>query len=171
MHNKESYYRTALIAVLSLLSFVGVMMEVRSPVSVSPVKVIDPLLLFWGKEVSKVEKTVGGWLDILHYWNAWDKERLRLIKERDGLLVKLNAAKAALIENNELRRLLRLKREIPYPVVPVDLICKGGTPWSPTFLVDKGSKDGIGRGMAVVSPYGVWGWWLPTRPIPAGFLE
>ncbi len=164
MPNKERYYRVALIAVLSLVSFSGVMMDVRSPLSLGPVKVVDPLLLFWGRQMAKLERTIGGAFDIVRYWEAWEEERTRLIKERDDLLIKLNASKASIRENRELRKLLKLKRELPYPVVPVTLICKGGTPWSPTFMVDKGSSDGVRKGMAVVSPYGVMGIVVATTP-------
>ena len=165
MHNKkETFYRVALVAVLSLLSFVGVAMEVRSPVSVSPVAVLEPVFLFWGKEVAKVEKQMGGLFQVVRYWGRWEAERARLERERDELLVKLHSAQEALRENRELKRLLSLKRSLPYPAISVNLICKGGTVWSPTFTVDKGEREGVRRGMAVVTPYGVMGVVVATTP-------
>ncbi len=164
MNNKESYYRMALVAVLSLLSFVGVAMEIRSPLSISPVKVVEPVFLFWGKQMNKVEEKVEGAFQVVHYWENWEQERERLVKERDELLVKLRSAQAAIRENRELKKLLSLKRNLPYPSIPVTMICKDGTPWSPTFMVDKGEKEGVRRGMAVVTPYGVMGVVISTTP-------
>ncbi len=164
MHNRDTFYRVALIAVLSLLSFGSVAMEFRSPISLSPVAILDPVLLFWGRQVSKVEEKVGSAFDIIGYWNKWEEEKRRLAREKSELLVKLHAAEAALRENRELKKLLSLKRSMPYPVIPVRLVCKGGTPWSPTFMVDKGSRDGLKRGMAVVTPYGVMGVVVATTP-------
>lgn len=165
MHNgKESYYRVALVAVLSLLSFVGVTLEIRSPLSISPVAVLDPFFLLWSREVSKAEKEISSALEILRYWEHWEEERERLLRERDDLLVRLHSTQEALRENQELKRLLKLKRDLPYPAIAAHLVCKGGTPWSPTFLLDKGERDGVKRGMAVVTPHGVVGVVVATSP-------
>jgi len=74
-NNRENFYRVALIAVLSLLSFVGVMMEVRSPLVVSPVTVLDPFFLFWGRQVSKGEKRVKNAFEVVRYWDRLEVEK------------------------------------------------------------------------------------------------
>ncbi len=157
MNDRESYYRGALIAILSLVSFVGVMMEIRLPFSVSPLNILDPVLVYWSGQMSKLEHRVGDTFEIIRYWQRWDDRCRALERQNKELLVRLRSSEEAVRENRELKKLLKLKRTIPYPTVSANLICKGGTPWSPTFLLDKGSRDGVMRGMAVVSPYGVMG--------------
>ena len=71
------------------------------------------------------------------------QERLQLLEER--------------AENNRLRPLLGFKEKIQRPLLPAEVIGKDLSGWFQTFVIDRGRRDGIEEGMAVVSIQGIVG--------------
>ncbi len=65
-------------------------------------------------------------------------------------------------ENKRLRELLNFKEEIKPPLLPAEVIAKSPSPWIDTFIVDKGTKKGIQKGMPVISEKGIVGYILKT---------
>jgi rod shape-determining protein MreC len=61
------------------------------------------------------------------------------------------------LENQRLRELLGLKQAMERPVIAAVVISKDPSPWFQTILVDKGSAQGVSRGMPVITPAGVVG--------------
>jgi rod shape-determining protein MreC len=86
-----------------------------------------------------------------------DEELKRLKKEVDSLKTENAKAKEALLEAERLRRLLGLKETAHGYVTSARVIGRGGARWSETFLIDKGSSDGIEKDMAVITPDGLLG--------------
>jgi rod shape-determining protein MreC len=68
------------------------------------------------------------------------------------------------IASERLRHLLRLSKKIPKPMLPVQIIGIDPSSWFRTIVIDKGTKHGVERGMAVVSPEGIVGHVLQTSP-------
>ena len=60
-------------------------------------------------------------------------------------------------ENERLRSLLRFREQVPWQVIPAEVIGREWNLWLCTILVDRGSKDGVRVGMAVVTPEGLVG--------------
>jgi rod shape-determining protein MreC len=60
-------------------------------------------------------------------------------------------------ENRRLRDLLTLKQEIDQPLIAAVVISKDPSPWFQTILVDKGSSQGVAKGMPVITPEGIVG--------------
>jgi rod shape-determining protein MreC len=60
-------------------------------------------------------------------------------------------------ENQRLRGLLDLRKAMDQPMIAAVVISKDPSPWFQTILVDKGSDEGIARGMPVITPAGVVG--------------
>lgn len=60
-------------------------------------------------------------------------------------------------ENARLRTLVQFKKSIPWAAIPAEVIGRDFTLWSKTLLLDKGSRDGVAGGMAVVTPAGLVG--------------
>ncbi len=65
-------------------------------------------------------------------------------------------------ENQRLRNLLNFRKKIKTPMIPAEIIARSPTPWIVTFVVDKGTKDGIQQGMPVISENGVVGYIMKT---------
>jgi rod shape-determining protein MreC len=60
-------------------------------------------------------------------------------------------------ENRRLRALLDFKKQADWPLTAVEVIGHERGPWSRTLLLDKGTRDGIRVGMAVMTPVGLVG--------------
>ena len=68
------------------------------------------------------------------------------------------------IASERLRNLLRFSKKIPRPMLPVQIIGIDPSSWFRTIVIDKGTKHGVNRGMAVVSPEGIVGHVLQASP-------
>jgi len=68
------------------------------------------------------------------------------------------------ITSERLRELLRFSKKIPRPMLPAQIIGTDPSSWFRTIIIDKGTKHGVQRGMAVVSPEGVVGYVLQISP-------
>ena len=61
------------------------------------------------------------------------------------------------IANERLRRFLDFKENIPKPTLPAELIGEDASTWFRTITINKGSIDGVHRGMVVVAAAGLVG--------------
>ena len=60
-------------------------------------------------------------------------------------------------ENLRLRRLLEFHEQTPWRTFPAEVIGREIGPWSRNLLVNKGERDGVREGMAVLTPVGLVG--------------
>lgn len=99
-----------------------------------------------------------------HYLNLVEtrKENDTLRKMVDNLRSKTVRLEELERENRRLRELLKFKQRIPIPMLPAEVIATSPTPWVDTFVVDKGTRDGVQQGMPVVNEKGVVGYILKT---------
>lgn len=97
----------------------------------------------------------------------------RVQKENELLRDKISASSARLLycedlikDNEDLRRLLQIKGKNPYnrSMAAAQVISRSGSSWFNTVLLDKGHKDGIRSGMAVVSSQGLVGRTIEVAP-------
>jgi rod shape-determining protein MreC len=97
-------------------------------------------------------------------------ENLRLRQEifvlRDENL-KLEEAKR---ENERLRKVLDFTKADPLPTMVAEVVGLGGSSQYQILTIDKGERDGIRKGMAVVAPEGVVGKVLTITPTSAFVL-
>jgi rod shape-determining protein MreC len=56
-----------------------------------------------------------------------------------------------------LRKLLEVKSELSYSMLPARVVGLAPSGWFKTVLIDKGTGDGVSKGMAVVGPEGIVG--------------
>lgn len=73
----------------------------------------------------------------------------------------LEAEKQQLLEteatNLRLRQLLEFRAQVPGTAITASIIANSATSWFQSSLVNKGSADGVRKGMAVLNPQGVVG--------------
>ena len=87
-----------------------------------------------------------------------------LAAEKDKLerrVTELEAERNRLLEveavNRRLRELLELRSQLPPGSLTAKVISNSASTWFRSFILDKGSADGLLKGMAVVSPLGAVG--------------
>jgi rod shape-determining protein MreC len=97
-----------------------------------------------------------------------ENERLRhrildLEKERNSLL-------EAQATNRRLQQLLEFRSRVPAGGITASIIAASASAWFKSCLLDKGSADGIRKGMAVATPLGALGRVIEVAPHTAKVL-
>lgn len=92
------------------------------------------------------------------------RENQHLRGEIERLKLENAVMNEVLLENDRLRDALNFKRLQPPASVMVQVIGRDSSPFSSTVTINKGSHDGIGRGMAVITAEGVVGKVQTTLP-------
>lgn len=86
------------------------------------------------------------------------KENKELQEQVDELTVQLNNTKLEQYELDNYRQLLELDEQYgEYDKIAAHVIAMDGTNWFSTFTIDKGSKQGIQKGMNVIAGSGLVG--------------
>ncbi len=86
-----------------------------------------------------------------------DEENRRLRAEIDRLMVEQQKYRDIFFENKRLREILALKEKEPRYVTTARIISRGPDRWSNTVVIGKGTRDGIAKDMAAVTPAGLIG--------------
>lgn len=84
-----------------------------------------------------------------------DNERLR--KRVQALEVEWQRLLEADATNRRLQKLLDFRNELPSGAITASIIANSATSWFQSCTLNKGSADGVRKGMAVVTPLGVIG--------------
>jgi rod shape-determining protein MreC len=90
--------------------------------------------------------------------NAALRRTVAELREENSLL------REKAIASERLRNLLQFSKKIPRSMVPAQIIGIDPASWFRTILIDKGTNQGVNRGMAVVSPEGIVGHVLQASP-------
>lgn len=93
---------------------------------------------------------------VLEIFSAQEENRI-LRARLEALLAHEEAYRELLRENARFRNLLGFRSNAHWSVVPAEVIGHELGPWSRGLLLDKGIKDGIKEGMAVITPMGLIG--------------
>lgn len=123
------------------------------PISMVVLRLMRPLqkgaqaTVLWFTEIPQIYVTLRGL--------ATENEKLR------EKILELEAQKNRLLEaeatNLQLRELLEFRSQLPSRSVTAAVIGNSASTWFHSFILDRGSADGVLKGMAVVSPVGVVG--------------
>jgi rod shape-determining protein MreC len=97
-----------------------------------------------------------------------ENERLR--KRIQNLEIERQKLLEAEATNSRLKQLLDLRSNLPGTAVTASIIANSATGWFQSCLLDKGSADGVRKGMAVVTPLGVVGQVVSVTPRTAKVL-
>ena len=92
---------------------------------------------------------------IFYHHNFIQNQRLK--REIDLLRQKLNSLNEAYLENIRLQKLLSLKQKSTYKVIAAKVIARSPDSWSSIIIIDKGSNNGIKRGMTAINYLGLLG--------------
>ncbi|MBC8318781.1 MAG: rod shape-determining protein MreC [Desulfobulbaceae bacterium] len=100
------------------------------------------------------------------YVALWDvrEENENLRKELDKHKSVTSEYREAMATNVRLSKLLRLKDSLPPPTITAQIIGRDPSLWFRTVIIDQGRKDGVEKGMPVITAEGIVGQVLDTSP-------
>ena len=100
---------------------------------------------------------------IFRFWRLYQRHaeltnRLAELEQKQVQMTELEK------ENDRLRKLLDFKKQIPYKTLAARVIGWDIVPWRKTILIDKGSRNGLKKKMAIVSAEGLVGRIIEVSP-------
>ena len=114
------------------------------------------------KAVTYSTDALGNLIDSYVFLVDLKRENVALRKKMTELREENSLLRERAIASGRLQNLLRFSKKIPGPILPAQIIGIDPSSWFRTILIDKGTKHGVERGMAVVSPEGIVGHVLQT---------
>lgn len=93
---------------------------------------------------------------VLEWMTVYEENRL-LRAQRETLRAHEEIHRELSQENLRLRRLLKFREDSPWRTLAAEVVGREMGPWSRNLLVNKGERDGVREGMAVVTPVGLVG--------------
>ncbi|MDA8165270.1 MAG: rod shape-determining protein MreC [Desulfobacteraceae bacterium] len=103
------------------------------------------------------------WTDYVALWGVREENK-RLREELANCRAARNEYREAVATNIRLTKLLALKESLPPPVLTARIVGKDPSLWFKTVIVDRGSADGVKKGMPAVTVEGIVGQVLDTSP-------
>ncbi|HIJ77687.1 MAG: rod shape-determining protein MreC [Desulfobulbaceae bacterium] len=98
------------------------------------------------------------------------EENKRLRDELQKFKATNNEYREAVATNVRLAKLLQMKESLPSPTLTAQIIGKDPSEWFKTIIIDRGSSDGVQKGMPAVTVEGVVGQVVNTSPHYAKIL-
>ncbi|MDF1614011.1 rod shape-determining protein MreC [Desulfurivibrio dismutans] len=105
----------------------------------------------------------GIWTDYRELINVREENR-RLREELRQHKAATSQYREAVATNVRLKKLLELRESLPDPTITARVIGRDSSLWFKTITIDRGSSDGVERGMPVVTVEGVVGQVINTSP-------
>ena len=122
---------------------------------------VGPLLLWIMRPLQIAAQTTTDWIDSIRnsylLVSSYRSENEKLRTRIQELEVERNQLLEAGASNRRLQELLEFRSHLPSTTVTASIIANSGSSWFKSCLLDKGSADGVRKGMAVVTPLGVVG--------------
>lgn len=103
------------------------------------------------------------WHDYVALWSVRDENR-QLREDLARALAARNDCREAMATNVRLAKLLEMKESLPPPVLTSSIIGRDPSLWFKTVIIDRGSADGVRRGMPAVTVEGIVGQVMNTSP-------
>ncbi len=155
------------IFIVLLLLFALVLMSMRAKQR-KGVEHFDSLLMEisfpFQKASTFVIKTVRGTFQHYIFLVNLEKEN-RMLKEKVAQLQEENhRMKEVKLANERLRELLQFREKNSSSMIGAEVIGRDPSFWFKSVTIDKGEKDGVKKGTAVISPTGVIGQVLKVAP-------
>jgi rod shape-determining protein MreC len=104
-----------------------------------------------------VEQGMGRLASVTVGWFTLEEENKLLRFHLAALMAHEGIHQQLLRENAQLRELLRLRERMAWKTMPAEVIGRYRDPWSQGLWIDRGKRDGIRSGMAVMGGAGLVG--------------
>lgn len=129
--------------------FDGLLMEICSPFQKASTFAIK-----------KVRGVFQEYLFLVHL----QRENERLKKRIADLQRENDQMREMVLSHERLRKLLQFRETLSSTLVAAEVVGRDPSSWFKSVTINKGEKDGVRKGMAVISPEGVIGQILKTAP-------
>ncbi|OGP89634.1 MAG: rod shape-determining protein MreC [Deltaproteobacteria bacterium RBG_16_48_10] len=153
--------------IILLLVFSLVLMSLRVKQR-KGVDFFDALLMEFCSPFQKAStfiiKTIHGIFQEYLFLVHLQKENVMLKQKMAELQRENHQMKEMALANERLQRLLQFREKISSTVIAAEVIGQDPSSWFKSVTINKGEKDGVRKGMAVISPKGVVGQILKTGP-------
>jgi rod shape-determining protein MreC len=110
--------------------------------------------------IQTVQGTFQQYLFLIHL----QKENMMLKKRIAELQKENHQAEEMAFANDRLRRLLQFREKLSTSMIAAEVIGQDPSSWFKSVTINKGDRDGVRRGMAVISTEGVVGQILKAAP-------
>jgi len=127
----------------------GLLMEICSPFQKGSTFVIN-----------KIKGVFEGYLFLVHL----HRENEQLKKKIADLRKENDQMREMALAHERLRKLLQFRETLSTTVIAAEVVGRDPSSWFKSVTINKGEKDGVRKGMAVISPEGVIGQILKTAP-------
>jgi rod shape-determining protein MreC len=135
---------------------------------------IGPILLWLLRPMQLGTHAVTGWFSNVQQGfgtlSGFKTENERLRHRIQQLEAERNKLLEIEATNRRLQQLLDFRAQLPPGSVTATIIANSASTWFQSCLLDKGSSDGVGKGMAAVTPLGVVGQVISTAARSAKVL-
>ena len=84
-------------------------------------------------------------------------ENIELKQRQMELTLLANQSELLRVENQNLRQLLNLQKEVAYKTIPVEILYNPSNPISQRVVIDRGAEDGLKLGNPIASDSGILG--------------
>jgi len=112
-----------------------------------PLQIVSQGTVNWIKNFGENYNTLSGF----KAENERLRKRLEIIEVEKQKLMEADAT------NRRLQQLLEFRTQLPGRAITASIIASSASTWFQSCLLDKGSADGVRKGMAVLTPVGVVG--------------
>jgi rod shape-determining protein MreC len=135
---------------------------------------VGPALLWVLRPLQVISQTATGWIKGIQEsyltLEGYKVENQRLQQKLIELEKERNRLMEAEATNQRLQQLLKFRSQVPAGGITASIIAASASVWFKSCLLDKGSADGIRKGMAVVTPLGALGRVIELAPRTAKVL-
>lgn len=129
--------------------FDGLLMEISSPFQKASTFAIK-----------KIRGVFQEYLFLVHL----QRENERLKKKIADIQRENDQMREMVLSHERLRKLLQFRETLSSTLVAAEVVGRDPSSWFKSVTINKGEKDGVRKGMAVISPEGVIGQILKTAP-------
>jgi rod shape-determining protein MreC len=133
------------------ISFFG--MRGYSPVGIGAIPVMAPVQ----KSVSCVVYAIKDVWNHYFFLVSAAKQNDELKKALGDVLEQNNQCKETSLANIRMRYMLNFRKKTGQEVLVAEVIAKDPSPWFKSLVIDKGTQDGVKKGLPVVVPEGIAG--------------
>jgi rod shape-determining protein MreC len=135
---------------------------------------IGPMLLWVMRPLQIAAQASTNWIEEIEnnysMLTGYKSENEKLRKRIQELEVERNQLLEAEATNRRLQEMLAFRSHLPSGSMMASIIADSASSWFKSCLLDKGSADGVRKGMAVVTPLGVVGQVVAVTPRTAKVL-
>ncbi len=162
MHTKRSDIFKALIIISIFILLVAGSKSITNSTRIKFIDFISPAL-------ESVRGAVSSIRTIIPFASL--REENRILRERINLLNRrIEESKILSAENDRLKTLLAFRKNVPYSMIPAQVIGRDPTNWSNSIIIDKGSANGLRENKAVLFTKGLVGRLIETGKTSAKVL-